>query len=229
MVERIPNNYVLVEIDSLFHDKILFKDGGEFHIDPTFDPEKHHNTSGIVHTVPDSLYFNLTDMEFSMEYDVPIELKEGDKVFFHYLQISHAISGNMLLTIKGKLHVFVRYDSCFCALRGDDMIMLNGWMLLLPYGNAETLESDIIETKIPKDRRKPHPLKGEIVQIGNPVNRYLWNNHESDKNINVSLGDKVMFLPHSDIPLEYGLHQKLDKVYYRVQRKDLLNKIIHHE
>ncbi len=226
MIERIPKSYVLVEVDSLFQDKILFQDGRELHIDPTYEPEKHHQTSGIVHTVPDSLHFDLKDMEFSMEYDVPIELKKGDKVFFHYLQISDAIKNKMLLTIEGKLHIFVRYDSCFCALREDEMVMLNGWMLLEPFGTTEELTSNVIDTKLPFHRRKPHPLKGEITSIGTPVKQYLWNKHESDKNINVSLGDKVMFLPHSDIPLEYGLHQKLDKVYYRVQRKDLLNKIL---
>lgn len=225
MIERIPKSFVLVEVDSLFHDKILFDDGRELLIDPTYEPEKHHQVSGIVHTVPDSLYYNKKDMEFSMEYDVPVELKKGDKVFFHYLQITKVLSESLMLTIDDKLHIFVRYDSCFCAIRDDNFIMLNGWMLLEPYGNTERLESEVLDLHLPFNRRKPHPLKGEITHIGEPVKEYLWSNHESDKNINVSLGDKVMFLPHSDIPLEYDMHQELNKVYYRVQRKDLLNKI----
>lgn len=226
MVERIPMNYVLVEVESLFHRNILFNDGREIYIDPTFEPEKHHRISGIVKEVPMELYFNLRDIEFSMEYDVPIELKKGDEVFFHYLQITSALENKSTITIDGKLHLFIKYDRCFCAIRNDEMVMLNGWMLLEPYGEASRPTSDVINTNIPINRRKPHPLKGVISKMGLPVDTYLWAKHESDKDIDVSLGDKVMFLPQSDIPLEYGLHQKLNKIYYRVQRKDLLNKIL---
>jgi co-chaperonin GroES (HSP10) len=226
MIERIPSSFVLVEIDSLFHENILFQDGRELLIDPTYEPEKHLQTSGIVHTVPDSLYFNKKDMHDSMEYDVPIELKKGDKVFFHYLQLDTAIKRKMLLTIDDKLHAFIRYDQCFCAIRDDEFITLNGWMLLEPYGLEDEVTSELIQTKIPRSRRRSHPLKGKIVHLGTPVNEYLWSKHESDKGVNVEVGDNVMFTPHSDIPLEYDMHQKLDKIYYRVQRKDLLNKLI---
>jgi co-chaperonin GroES (HSP10) len=225
MIKRIPQNFVLIEVESLFHDNILFNDGRELLIDPTYEPEKHHQTSGIVHTVPDSLYFNKKDIEFSMEYQVPVELQKGDKVFFHYLQISSAINQKLLLTIEGKLHIFVRYDQCFCAIREGEMIMLNGWMLLEPYDYEEQIQSEVINTKLPSNRRKHHPLKGVISHIGDPVSEYLWGKHETDKGINVDKGDKVMFMPFSDIPLEYNMHQKLDKVYFRVQRKDILNKL----
>jgi len=226
MLERIPKNFVLVEVESLFHDKVIFKDGRKLLIDTTYEPDKHNQVSGIVHTVPDSLYFNTSDMEFSMEYDIPMELKKGDKVFFHYLQVTAAIKKELTLTIDGKLHIFIRYDQCFCSIRDEDIVMLNGWMLLEPFGNEDRITSDVINVDLPFHRTKPHPLKGEIAHIGIPVNKYLWSKHETDDDVEVSKGDKVMFLPFSDIPLEYGLHQTLDKLYYRVQRKDLLNKLI---
>lgn len=225
MVESTLGNYVLVEVEYLFHKKIVFKSGGELFIDPTYEPEKHHKVSGIVKAVPDTLYFNNKDIETSSEFNVPIELKEGDEVFFHYLQIHYAITENRILTIDGKLHIFVRYDSCFCAIREEEMVMLNGWILLEPYGEDKMLTSDILQLKLPSSRQKPHPLKGTVAHIGKPVDEYLWSKHESDFGINVALGDNVVFLPHSDIPLEYGIHRKLDKIYYRVQRKDLLTKI----
>ena len=225
MIERIPKNFVLVEVESLFHEKIIFKDGSEFIIDTTYEPEKHNQVSGIVHTVPDDLYFNTSDMEFSMEYDVPIEIEKGDMVFFHYLQLSEAIKNNYIMMIDDKMHVYVRYDQCFCAIRNKEVIMLNGWILLEPFGEEETLRSDLINVNLPFHRRKAHPLRGEIAHIGLPVKKYLWSKYETDQDIAVGYGDKVMFLPHSDIPLEYGLHQTLEKLYYRVQRKDLLSKI----
>ena len=224
MIQRIPKNYVLVEVDSLIHDKILFKDGSKLIVDTTYEPDKHNQVFGVVHTAPDDLYFDPKEMEFSVEYDIPMEIKKGDKIFYHYLQISTAIKQDLVLNIGGKTHIFVRYDQCFCAMRGDQVIMLNGWMLLEPYGLEDVLTSEVI--KIRPGNRRPHPLKGKIAHIGTPVNKYLWSAHESDDHINVKSGDKVMFLPYSDIPLEYGIHQTLDQTYYRVQRKDLLNKLI---
>ena len=41
--------------------------------------------------------------------------------------------------------------------------------------------------------------------------------------LHVEKGDTVIFLPHSDIPLEYDMHQSLKEKYYRVQRKELLS------
>lgn len=225
MIKRIPSSYVLVEVETLLHDKVLFQDGRELLIDSSYEPEKHNQVSGIVHTAPDSLYFDTSEMEMSMEYDVPMELQKGDKVFFHYLQMSTAIKGNLILTINDKLHIFVRYDQCFCAIRKEEVIMLNGWMLLKPNGEEDMVSSSIIDVDLPTHRRKPHPLKGEVVHLGHPVKKYLWSKHETDENIDVALGDIVMFLPYSDIPLEYALHQSLDDIYYRVQRKDLLNKL----
>ncbi len=108
-----------------------------------------------------------------MEYDVPIELQKGDKVFFHYLQLDAAIKGNMLMTISDKLHAFIRYDQCFCAMRDGEFITLNGWMLLEPYGEDDTPVSEILYTKI-SNRKKYHPLKGKIVHLGTPVSEYLW-------------------------------------------------------
>jgi len=226
MVERIPMSYVLVELDALFYNKITLQSGGEIIIDPTYEPEKHHQTSGIVKTVPDSLYFEKSDMEFSMEYKVPIELKEGDKVFFHYLQISSAISNSHLLTIDGKQHIFIRYDQCFCAVRDEEFVMLNGWMLLEPIDQEDKPQPKYINTRLPKSRRKKDPLRGKILYLGDPVSEYLWGGEETDDGINVDAGEVVTFLPESDIPLEYNLHRTLSEVYYRVQRKDLINKII---
>ncbi len=63
----------------------------------------------------------------------------------------------------------------------------------------------------------------KIEFLGDPVKEYWWGKSETDEGINVKEGDTVIFLPHSDIPLEYDMHQSLNKKYYRVQRKELLS------
>ena len=221
----IPSSYVLVEVESLLHKNILFKNGGELLIDPSFEPEKHYRVSGIVKAVPESLYFNPTDMEFSMEFDVSMDLKVGDNVFFHYLQMDRAIKEELLIEIDGKQHIYIRYDSCFCAFRGEEVVMLNGWMLLEPYGTEEQIQSDFLDLQLRTRKTKPHPLKGKILHASSPVKTYLWGKHEKDDGIDIEEGDVVSFLPYSNIPPEYGLHESLGKVFYRTQRKELLTKI----
>ena len=102
------------------------------------------------------------------------------------------------------------------------MIMLNGWMLLEPIERAVNKESKVITT-LPRDIQKKDPLKGKIIHVGTPVKEYFYGKVEADNGIDVKKGDTVIFLPHSDIPLEYSMHQSLKEVYYRVQRKELLS------
>lgn len=227
MIKRIPQNYVLVEVGELYQDKVILKNGSDIIVDPSYEPEKHHQVSGIVKAVPDTLYFDKTDIEFSVEYVSPIEIEEGDIVFFHYLQISNALSNDYIINKDGVVSIFVRYDQCFCVIRDNEIKMLNGWILLEPIDYKDRPNS-LFNTNLPSHRQKKDPLRGKIAHIGNPVEEYFWGN-EKDDDINVEEGDVVTFLPHSDIPLEYRFHQSLNNVYFRVQRKDLLNKIEYYE
>lgn len=221
MIGKIPQNHVLVEVDCLRHKKIAFKSGYEVIVDPSFKPEEHANTNGIVRTIPESIYFNRKDVIESAQYLSDIDVKVGDKVYFHYLQINIAVKHRKFIEEDGKFFVFISHDSLFCGIRGYDMIMFNGWMLLEPIERASEKEVKIIMT-LPKDRQKPDPLKGKIVNAGGVVKEYFYGS-ETDEGIEVDIGDTVIFLPHSDIPLEYNMHQDLDKKYFRVQRKELLS------
>jgi hypothetical protein len=220
MIKRIPKNHVLVEVDCLRHKKIAFKNGSEIIVDPNFAKEQHAQTHGIVRAIPEALYFNNKDVE-SSEYRVPITVKPGDKVFFHYLQINKAVQRYKTIYENGKYYIFIKYESLFCGIRDDKVIMFNGWMLLKPIALAVDKEKKYIDT-IPRNRQDHDPLMGEIAHVGEPVEEYFYGS-ESDKGVDVSAGDKVIFLPHSDIPLEYPMHQSLDQKYFRVQRKELLS------
>ena len=223
MVKRIPRNHVLIEVDHLRHKKIAFESGTEIIVDPTFSPQQHAQTSGIVKSVPEALYYNKLDRGFeSVEYLTDINIQVGDKAFFHYLQIDIAINQRRIIEEDGKFFIFIKYDSLFMSIRDGEMVMHNGWMLLKPIDKAVD-KASVVNTRIPKNRQKHDPLKGEIAHIGNPVKEYWWGKNETDAGIDVEKGDTVIFLPHSDIPLEYDMHQSLKEKYYRVQRKELLS------
>ena len=173
--------------------------------------------------MPESLYYNKLDRGFeSVEYLTDINLEVGDKVFFHYLQIDIAINQRRIIEEDGKFFIFIKHDSLFMSIRNEEIVMHNGWMLLEPVDKAVDKDS-VVNTKIPKNRQKHDPLKGRIAFLGDPVKEYWWGNNETDEGINVNKGDTVIFLPHSDIPLEYDMHQSLKEKYYRVQRKELLS------
>jgi len=223
MSKRIPKNHVLVEVDCLRHKKIAFESGTEIIVDPSITPQIHAQTSGIVRVVPESLYYNKLDRGFeSSEFLTDINVKVGDKVFFHYLQIDAAISHRRIIEEDGKFFIFIRHDSLFMSIREEEIVMHNGWMLLKPIDLAVD-EASVVNTRIPKNRQKYNPLKGEIAFLGDPVKEYWWGNNETDEGIDVEKGDTVIFLHNSDITLEYDFHQRLNEKHYRVQRKELLS------
>lgn len=217
---KIPKNHVLVEVSCLRHEKISFE-SSEIIVDPTFAPEQHAQTNGIVKAIPESLYFNNKDVMQSVEFLVDIDVKVGDHVFFHYLQINNAIGKKQVIYKDGKFYIFIRHDSLFCGIRDNEIIMFNGWMLLKPIEKASE-KIDNFNPILPKNRQTFEPLMGEIAHLGKPVKEYYYGKHEADSGINVEKGQIVAFLPHSDIPLEYDMHQSLKDKFFRVQRKELL-------
>lgn len=220
MIKRIPKNHVLVEVDCLRHKKIAFQNGFNIIVDPGFAKEQHAQTHGIVRNIPEGLYFNRNDIE-SLEFETPITVKPGDKVFFHYLQINKAVNQNKAIYKNGKYYIFVKHDSLFFGIRDGEHIMFNGWMLLKPIEVAVDEKKKYLDT-LPKNRQDHDPLMGEIAFAGPSVDKYFYGS-ESDKGIDVEVGDKVIFLPESDIPVEYPMHQSLKQKYFRVQRKELLS------
>lgn len=224
MIKRIPKNHVLVEVTCLRHKKIPFKSGMDIIVDPDFAKEQHAQTRGIVKAIPEALYFNTQDNE-STEYKTPITAKVGDEVFFHYLQVNRAVNENKTIYKDGKYYIFISHDSIFCTINDNGFKMHNGWILLEPIQLAVDKAKKYIDT-LPKDRQDHDPLVAKIKYIGEPVEEYFYGYEEKDQGVDVKEGDTVIFSPNSDIPLEYPMHQSLDKKYFRAQRKELLSIIL---
>jgi hypothetical protein len=223
MEVRIPKNHVLVEVEQLRHKKVSFESGTEIIVDPTFFPQKHAQTNGIIHAIPESLYFNQSDGMQSAEYVTNITAQVGDKVFFHYLQIDRAVAEKRIIEEDGKFFIFITHDSMFCSIRDNEVVMHNGWMLLEPIAIAIDGERPL--SHLPRSRQKNDPLRGKIAFLGEKVTQYFYGS-ETDVGIDVETGDEVIFMPHSDIPFEYPIHETFNKPYFRVQRKEVLSHYI---
>jgi hypothetical protein len=202
-------------------EEIELAGGIEVLIDTSYEVEKHAVTTGEVFKAPENIFFSYKSSHASSDFDVDMELKFGDKVYFHYLSCANAMKNNRFYECEGEYYILIQYHSMYVAKRGDDIVMLNGWMLMEPI-YVDTFESSVI-TKTDMSKDKTSSKYAKVSHIGNPVRNYLRYKDVSELNIKVKAGDIVMYDPHSDIPLQYAFHADLDgkKRFFRMQRKDI--------
>ena len=144
------NNFVL-----LGNPTSTEKIGGLF-IDTTYKPEDHVEIINEVIAVPERLKFN--------EWETEMQLKVGDKVWVNYLSI---IKGERV-QVGGEVYVLVPYEKIILTKRGDDLVMLNGYVLIEPV-LEETQQSGII---ILLKQAKQASQRGYVRHMGIPNKRY---------------------------------------------------------
>lgn len=217
---RAIGNYILVK-PNFNTDKVKLKSGEELWIDTSYEREKHAATTGTVIRVPERLYFSYNNGGQSVDFDVDMELKEGDKVYFHYLSCLNALKDCRYVVYEDEYYLWIKYDSMYVGKRGEDIVMLNGWMLMEPI-NIDSFKSETLY--VPETSKNTSSSKyARIKYFGKPVRNYLRNKNITEVNLKVEKGDVVMFDPHSDIPLQYDLHADLEgsNKFFRMQRKDI--------
>ena len=125
--------------------------------------------------------------------------------------------------------VFIPYQSIFVAIRGDQIMPINGYVLVEPCDDPfmentkKRLQNIGLELVTLNTKSNTHVSFGKVKYLGKP-NREYCDEGNTDDGVNVKEGDTVVMRKVSDIPLQYPLHQKLDKgvVYWRVQRRKIL-------
>ena len=223
-ISKMATNYVLVEAPQQLVEEVNMN-GTRLYIDPTYEVQKHALTHGKVVMVPDKLFFsnNPKRADATLEFGTEMELKVGDIAYFHYLQPERAIVEGRVITHEGKRCIIIKYDTIFCAIRDDDFIMVNGWMLV-EVEKEGSFKSSILHVPDNHQERK-NTLRGTIAHLGTPNYGYKFEkiSGESDwGGKDLKKGDKVMFEKFSDIPIEYDMHKTIEGEYYRMQRKDIM-------
>lgn len=117
----IPQNKVLIEVDESEYDKTV---GGIITV-REHDFAAHAVRRGKVVKNPSILYSNLKDPE-SMPWDCDLDTKENDIVYIAHSDSYHSIPFNY----KDKTFKLINYDGIVFALRGEEIIMCNGYILL---------------------------------------------------------------------------------------------------
>lgn len=216
---KVMNNFVLVK-PNMDTDTIELGNIKEFHIDTTYEVEKHAPTEGEVISVPDHLVFNMKPQALSVEFDVDMELKKGDKVYFHYLTHENCkIEGRLLEDEDGNALYLIPYDQIFISVREEKIIPINGWLLVEPI-IGDKVKSDVLE--IPDTLKKKGSINlAKVVHVSTPIRKYRRFPQESDCNT-IKPGDVVAYSRHSDLPVQYAYYNSLEskKEYRRMQRRD---------
>jgi co-chaperonin GroES (HSP10) len=210
------SNHVLIKLDKA-NEKVVMPSGLELWIDISHEPGKHETITGTVVKPPDHLFYKRGKVQ-SMPWDIDMELIEGDRVWSFYLAVQNAIEDKRFFKVDETVYVFINYMSVFVAKRDDQIIMLNGYILVSPHENELEKEYEHIV------HEKKESQLGVVEHIGSMIREYK---DPAKKDAEVEVGDLVMFTKNSDIPLEYDLHVKFDKgkKFFRMQRSDIVAKL----
>lgn len=231
---KTTNTYVLVRID---HDNssIKFGKNGELVVDPALDPAKHVPVYGTVACVPDRLLYGTdkTRRELtsnSMEWETDIEIKKGDTVYFVYLAMIMALGSylqdKMDIHEQSKLffefeddpaiYVLLLYSDLYFAIRNDNIIMLNGYVMVKHLDKQYEYSTLTRTEKMLEEKEKN---TGLVVRTGSVCKRH-YKSKKVDC-VNISVGDIIIFRKFTNIYFESQLHSTFrdGANYFCIQRK----------
>lgn len=251
---QLHNNYVLVRLTKKT-DELQLPGIGTLAVETVFDEERHQRLVGEVIQNPPELAFRNMDHS-TMPWETTIETQVGDEVIMRRTDVSVARNEGRSFERDGHLFIYIEYHALilvkrkftvedyareFCfhqenTVKVNDeyfnVIMLNGFILV------EQEEEDLGTTlTLPDEFKGKRAERGRIAFIGS-CNTAYHDNYTSaghkiasnlpDNRFDLKVGDRIGFLPHSGIDLEFEIHQSFNgsgKPYIRMQRNKILCKL----
>lgn len=123
------NNRVVIELDSVMHERIKTKTGFELWDDCTYDIGGHAVRSGTIAKLPNRLVFWDEDDQNGLMWKTTIEVEVGDRVWASGM----AIYSGEKIKINDRIFVIVSYGDLYvCKKQNGDVVCLNGNVLLKP-------------------------------------------------------------------------------------------------
>jgi len=226
------NNFVFIKLDPA-NTSIKLRNGFQLYVDNSFEPEKNATVTGEVMGLPSHLKYS-GKPNLDMPWDCDMEIRMHDKVIIYYLSVINALrKENMRFVVEGEdKYIFCPYNTIYAIVRGEQIIPTNGYVLIEPVEDpAITREKDRMKAigmeLVVLDRRISNQVTfGKVKYVGKP-NRAYPDEGQSDEGVDVAVGDVVVIRKTSDIPLQYSLHQQVNKgqPLLRCQRRNLLAKM----
>lgn len=219
----------------VFVEKLLFESietkVGELWVDNSYDPHSHMVRSGKVVSLPTSMKVGISRDDKLMPWETPVEIEIGDTVFFGINPVSRIINGHdKVFSVNGGYILGVNYKDISIAQRGDEVKILNGFVILkllniqqednLLGANGGIILPDTVATAESK-------FLGEVVAMGTPIKKYAKHRDQCDTD-EIDIGDIVMFRQKTDIKIESYYHQFFPsgKDLVKVHRMFILAKIL---
>jgi len=139
---------------------------------------------------------NLFTHEWKTAQDFEQEVKDGDKIYFHFNTISET---NAVTYLEDKIYKLA-YTNAICVVRDGVIIPVAGHVLIDPLweegvedlgnGHKGKISSSGIITEL---NDKPQYLKGLVVAVCSPM---------KGENIDFNVGDTIIYAPHADWEVE---------------------------
>lgn len=186
--------------------------------------------SGTIKSMCKSLRYQ-DGTNHTMLWDVDIELKVGDTVWYNPLCNIEAQPRSKQnhygeargFEEDGEYFMFVHYQDIFVAKRGDDIICPNGFILAEPVKDFKDSKIILI------NGQKSFKNRCIIRHLGNPVKEYKFGKEEGVPidDLSIKSGDEVLITPNGGILLDEA-RKEIDggKSFYRFRRQDIIAKII---
>lgn len=205
-------NWVIIKPDIDGSEKI-----GNLELETSYDNEQFSITKGTVYSVPDRLFFDKKNKSRSMQWHTSLEVKEGDIAHFHYLSSINSLGAeNRTINIDGELHILIKYESIFIVERGEEVIPINGYLLLEP------IQKDVGNLLFDSDDLKRHKNLARIVYAGTPNKEYLEPFYKDWEGLNV--GDVVVMKNYCNTFIRNEIFK--DKLnLFRAQRRDVIGTV----
>jgi len=184
------------------------------------DTSAHLDRYGIVTKVPDKLIYNpKKGYDWLMPWETEVEVQVGEMVWFDYYHGKHC----PFIQVENKMYRMINYRYLIVAkhsimysvadIIADIVLPLNGFCLF-----EQVFESPSSQLIVDKHLNKK---QGIVKYLGNRNKSYVSRKRFDD--IDLQVGDKVIFRNETECLLENENHYKFDNVPLRYnQRADVL-------
>jgi len=227
---RCVSNNVLIRVEKICNDNIELKNGKKLYLAADFNPDNNMNVIGTIIKKPDRIVYNKKGApQQSLGWLTDVEVNEGDTVYMDYVAIAQAygkylhtkdeqVNTEQIVFCEQELYVFLNYGHLIFSKKKEKIKMLNGYVLLSPVMEKGLSSKTVVlsdDSKlIQSERFAKVEYKGSLI-------RDYFDFDNSGDNFDVNIGDIVTFDKWNDIEVEYTMHQKLNKKYFRMQRKNI--------
>ena len=193
-------------------------------IDVSWDEDTHsRRVVEIIKTPRKLIYSENVNSKVSTSWETTLEIKPGDIVWVKSL----AVIGNehtdlIEINCEGEIYYVLRYEEFVVAKRGDEIICLNGYILVEPNRDDFNQYDNVF---IPEINRENAEIESWTVKAVGSRNKNYKYGVKQDFEDELFVGQRIcVSKKRTPYLLENSFHSQFDgdKKYYFVQRADII-------